>query len=147
MDQMKDRMGVVGTLRLQVRRRGVLLDVWEEENVVVDIPRAEIASRLAGAAVSVLPITHIAVGTSDSSPDQGDTAITDAFVKPLISVTNPLPTVVEAHFLIATDEAVGKAITEFGLLRSDNSLFARRTRGLIEKDGELEIEGLWTVRL
>ncbi|MCC5911310.1 MAG: hypothetical protein JJT76_12815 [Clostridiaceae bacterium] len=145
--KIKESIGIKGRLSLKIKKRGQVIEEWEDDNVVVDIPRAEIAKRLAGVDIQVLPITQIAIGTNATAEDQSNESITNAFIKPVVSVTNPLPTITEVQFLIETEEAVGMEICEFGLIRSDGSLFARRTRGVIEKDNELEIEGVWTVRV
>jgi len=49
-------------------------------------------------------------------------------------------------FTIGAGEANGKSIREFGLLCSDGTLFARRTRGVIEKADDIEITGTWTIK-
>ena len=48
-------------------------------------------------------------------------------------------------FTIGKAEANGKKIREFGLLCSDGTLFARKTRGVIEKADDIEIVGTWTI--
>lgn len=142
-----DELGLRGKLRLVIRRRGRVVEIDDEDNLVMDAPRADIASCLAGAPVTILPVTHVAVGTNGAAPTGQDAAITFAFTKPLLQVSRPSPTVVVCTFQILSTDANGMAIREFGLLRSDGSLYARRTRSgkVIEKDSDIEIDGEWTL--
>jgi len=145
--ELAERHGLAGRLRLVIRRRGRVVEIDEDDNLVMDGPRADIASNLAGVPVDILPITHVAVGTNGTAPTGQDQAITNAFTKPLLQVTRPSPMVVVCTFQILSSDANGLAIREFGLLRSDGSLYARRTRGgkVIEKDSDIEIDGEWTL--
>jgi len=142
----QDSVGLKGSLRLRIKRHGQVVEEWEDDNLVVDIPRAEIALAIARGG-TVLSVTHVAVGTNGNAPARSDTAITGAFIKPLMSVGRPTPTSVRCDFVILTTDAIGMTIREFGLLRSNGTLFARRTRGAIEKSDDLEIEGQWTIMM
>lgn len=133
-----------GELLLVIKRRGRVVEVWSSQNLVVSAPREQLALALAQGG-TVLPLTHVAVGTNGTPPSGTDSAITNPFTKPLLRITRPQPTILECEFVILPDEANGMAIQEFGLLRSDGSLFARRTRKVIEKDADLEIDGFWRV--
>lgn len=145
--QMTDRQGLIGRLRLKIRKHGRVIEIDDDNNLVMDGPRADIASNLAGAPVSIRPITRIAVGTNGTPPAGQDNAITNPFSKPLLSVSRPTPMIVVCTFQILTGDANGLAIREFGLLLSDGRLYARRTRNgkVIEKDSDIEIDGEWTL--
>lgn len=142
-----DTHGLSGRLRLIIRRRGRVVEIDDEDNLVMDGPRANIASNLAGIPVSILPVTKVAVGSNGTTPTGQDQTITNAFTKPLLQVSRPSAMVVLCTFQILSSDANGLAIREFGLLRSDGSLYARRTRGgkVIEKDSDIEIDGEWTL--
>lgn len=146
MVELSDFVGIKGRLKLVIRKRGEVVEKWEDNNLVVNIPRQEIAQAIAQGG-SILPVAKIAVGTNGTPPAAGDTIITGAFVKPLLSITRPTPTSIRCDFVILESDANGMIIREFGLLRSDNTLFARRTRGAIEKAEDLEIDGQWTILL
>jgi hypothetical protein len=120
------------------------VDVWEDDNLIVDLPREEVALAIAQGG-NILAVTDIAVGTNGDPPQGTDESITNAFVKPLLNVSRPTPTSVKCEFTILGSDANGMTIREFGLLRSDGTLFARRVRGAIEKDPDLEIDGDWTI--
>ncbi|MNC78397.1 hypothetical protein D3C75_1305980 [compost metagenome] len=48
-------------------------------------------------------------------------------------------------FTLGESEANGLNIRELGLLCADETLFARKVRGLIEKTSDLSITGSWTI--
>lgn len=145
--QMAEKHGLTGRLRLVIRKHGQVVEINDEDNLVMDGPRADMASNLAGVPVTILPVTHVAVGTNGTAPAGQDQAITNPFSKPLLQVSRPSPTVVVCTFQILSSDANGLAIREFGLLRSDGSLYARQTRNgkVIEKDSDIEIDGEWTL--
>jgi len=142
-----DTQGLKGKLRLVIRKHGLVVKIDDDDNLVMDGPRADIASNLAGTPVTIRPVTHVAVGTNGNPPTGQDEAIANAFIKPLLNIRRTSPTVIVCVFQILTGEANGMDIREFGLLRSDGSLYARRTRGgkVIEKDRDIEIDGEWTL--
>ncbi len=146
MVELSDYVGIKGRLKLTIRRCGRTIEEWEDNNLVVNVPRQEIAQAIAQGG-SILPVTKIAIGTNGTPPAAGDTTITNAFIKPLLRVIRPTPTSVQCDFVILESDGNGMIIREFGLLRSDNTLFARRTRGAIEKADDLEIDGQWTIVL
>lgn len=144
---MSDKTGLVGKLKLVIRKHGQVIEIDDDDNLVMDGPRSDFASCLAGVAVTILPLTHIAIGTNGTAPTGQDNTITGAFIKPLLTVTRPSPMIVVCTFQILSGDANGLSIREFGLRRSDGSLYARRTRNgkVIEKDSDIEIDGQWTL--
>lgn len=135
-----------GSLELVVRRSGRVVLHEKDHNLIVNVARQNMARLLTGEGSNRI-INRIAVGTNPTPPSPTDTAITNAFVKPISSFSYPTPTSARFNFLIRENEANGMAIAEFGLIAADGSLFARRTRGgkVIEKEDDLEIEGFWTI--
>ncbi|MBE3584828.1 MAG: hypothetical protein IMW94_01400 [Thermoanaerobacter sp.] len=133
-----------GVLELVIRRRGRIVEVYKDPNLIVDAARVTMARMVSGESAG-LAINRIAVGTNPAPPSPADTAITNAFIKPVSGYTHTTPTSTTFNFIILESEANGMAIVEFGLLCTDGSLFARRTRGVIEKAEDLEIEGQWTI--
>lgn len=140
----EDRWPISGQLNLIIKRRGRIIEVYQDKNLVVNIPRQELALAIAqGGAIAA--VTQVAVGSNGTAPAPGDTAITTPFTKPVLAVTRPTPTQVQFDFVILESDANDLVIREFGLLRSDGKLFARRTRGAIEKAIDLEIDGQWII--
>ena len=138
--------GLGGSLRLRVFRKGRLIEEWEDRNLCVQLPRERIA-RLIAEGGSLPRVTKVQVGTNGTAPSLQDTAITEPFEKPVLAISYPAPGQVQFHFAILSGDANGKAIREFGLVCEDGTLFARKTRGVIEKDADVEIEGSWTIHV
>jgi hypothetical protein len=138
---------VRGELCLKVYRRGRLVEVWRDENLVVDAGRNVMAKLVGGQ--TGLGVNRVVFGTNGTDPAPGDTAATiqSPFTKAISGVSYPAAAQVRFDFVLLESEANGMAIREFGLLCADGTLFARRTRGgrVIEKDSDLSLEGQWTI--
>lgn len=134
-----------GHFRLELIRRGIVVDVDDHPNIIVDLAK-QTQARLIGGDVTNRSITKIGVGTGSGAAATGNTSLTSAFVKTLASVTYPQTNQVQFAFTIASGEANGLAIMEFGLFTAGDVLFARRVRaGAINKDSELTLSGTWTI--
>lgn len=83
------------------------------------------------------------IGTAAATPE--DTALTDAFIKPLAGFTEVpgSPRLLRFSYLLGRSEAVGMMITEIGLFTEDETLVARKVRSAIEKTADLEIGDSW----
>lgn len=134
-----------GVFTLNVFRNGELIEVYEDNNLVVNASKQQLA-RLIGGDVANRSITKIGFGTSGTAPAAGNTTLTDAYVKLLGSVSYPTTDSVEYAFTLGTSEANGKAIIEFGLFTGGDVLFARKVRGgAILKDSDLSLAGSWRI--
>lgn len=133
-----------GEFVLSIRRNGVEVESYADRNMIMSSARDALA-RLLGGDGSGKMITHIGVGTDGNGPEPGDTALTSAYKKRLSGHSYPSTGRVAFSFTIGKAEANGKKIREFGLLCSDGTLFARKTRGVIEKADDIEIVGTWTI--
>lgn len=139
---MNDTIKVKGLFRLKViANDGTILEEYEDNNLVVNLGREIIAKRLGGGSSETL--LKISVGTGTAAPLIGDTAITSPFTKNVNTVSYPTVGTVQLDWSIETSEANGKAITEFGILTNSNTLFARKTRAVINKDNTFRLEGIW----
>jgi len=141
----------VGVLAVSVFRHadplgpGVLIDAWEEKNLIVDGAKSVLASLLGGA-VTGKSVTQIGFGTNGAAPVGSNTSLTGAFVKNTGAATYPAASQVRFPFTLATTEGNGLAIIEFGLLTTDSTLFSRRVRGAaIAKDNTISFSGNWTI--
>jgi hypothetical protein len=133
-----------GRLTVQVFRRGHLVDQWSDENLIVSGARAALAQLIGGDGAGKT-VAQIGFGTSGDGPSPDDAALTGAYVKNLSGRTYPAPGQVEFSWSLATSEANGKAIREFGLVCSDGSLLSRKVRGAIEKESDISLSGTWTI--
>ncbi|MGB9826082.1 MAG: hypothetical protein ACPLRU_05360, partial [Desulfofundulus sp.] len=87
MKKASDVIPLQGELKIIVRRRGKVVEEWQDKNLIVNLPRQRIAKLLAEGAGALPKITQIAVGTNSTPPSGSDTQITSAFVKPLSGFT------------------------------------------------------------
>lgn len=139
-----DEQPMRGDFRLEVRRNGVLVDVFEEKNLIVNGAKDQLA-RLVGGSGANRQITQIGFGTGAAAASPGNTALTAAYTKPVTSVEYPTTGQVRFNWTLSTAEANGKSITEFGLICADNTLFSRKVRAPIQKESDLSLSGAWTI--
>jgi hypothetical protein len=103
-------------------------------------------ARLVGGDGTGKTVTRVGVGTNGSGPTPEDAGLTSAYLKNLAGHSYPATGEVAFAFSLELGEANGKSIKEFGLVCGDGSLFARKTRGAIEKADDIRITGTWTIR-
>ena len=141
-----EQLTMKGTLSLRVYdSQDNLIDEYEETNLIVNTGKQALSTLLASATAGKR-VTKIGFGTDGTAPAIGNTSLTSPFVKDLDGFTYPDSTAVVFSWSLATSEANGKAIQEFGLICFDNSLFARRTRSVINKTSDLRLEGTWKIQ-
>lgn len=94
-------------------------------------------------------ITQIGFGDGAASVQPSDTALSNAFLKPVLGVEYDAADarVLRVRYRLERGEAVGLAITEIGLLTADGTLVARKVRSPIEKTADLEIGDYWEIRV
>jgi hypothetical protein len=134
-----------GHFLLKVYRRGILIDVVDEKNLIVDGSK-QVHAKLLGGAVTNQSVTQIAFGTNGTAPAGGNTAITGAFTKALDTVSYPATNQVQFGFSLLSGEDNPQAILEFGLLTAGGVLYARKVRSVaLNKDSDLSLSGTWTI--
>lgn len=134
-----------GRFLLKVYRSGLLIDVIDEKNLIVDLSK-QIHARLLGGDVTNRSVTQIGFGTSAAGVSTGNTALTSSYLKAIDTVTYPATNQVQFNFSLLTSEANGKAISEFGLLTAGSVLYARKVRtSALNKDTDLSFSGSWTI--
>jgi hypothetical protein len=133
-----------GIFAIDVFRHGVLVEHFEDDNLIVDLGR-EIVTKLLGGDVSGRSIAKIGFGTNGSAAAPGNVALTGSFIKSIDARSYPTTTSVSFTFSLSTAEANGLEIREFGLITSAGTLFARkvRTAGALIKDSDMSISGSW----
>jgi len=142
-----------GLLQLRTYRAGLLvgeeelielIEDWEGPNLVVDTGK-QVQARLLGGDTKLI-ITKIGFGTNATAPVRGNTSLTEGFIKPLAGVTFPAANQVRFNFELGVTEANGLAISEFGLIAENNTLYARKTRTApLHKAADLALRGTWTI--
>jgi hypothetical protein len=140
-----EQTAVKGTLRYKVMKNGVEVERVEESNLIVNGARVQMAHLIAGD-VEARSIVQIAVGTNGEAPTVTDTEISEAFVKAVEGFEYPAEGQVQINWKLQVTEANGMAISEFGLVTADGTLFARRIREHpIYKEADISIEGEWII--
>lgn len=135
----------MGIFVLNVRRRGQLIERVEEENLIVDGSKPTLA-HLLGGDVANRSVSKFAVGTNGTAPVPGNNALTGSFVKAVDAVTYPAVNQVRFAFSLASGEANGLAILEFGLFTTGDALFARKVRAApLNKESDIAFDGTWTI--
>jgi len=125
-------------------KTGEILEVYTDNNLVVNGGRTAVTVLL-GAGTSGKQLTQIAFGTNGTAPAGSDTAITGAFTKALGTVSYPTISSVKFDWTLGALEGNGLGIREVGILCTDNTLFARKTRALIDKNSDIILNGSWTI--
>lgn len=124
--------------------KGNILEHYVDANLVVNSGRAAVMNLL-GSGSSAKQLTKLAVGTNGTAPNGSDTAITGAYTKALGAVSYPTVSSVRFDWSLGAGEANGMSIAEFGLLCTDNTLFARKTREVINKNSDIILNGNWVI--
>jgi len=134
-----------GEFCMKVYRRGVLIEEYEDRNLIVNGARTAVAKLVAGDGVGK-NISKIAFGTNGAAASPDNTAITGAYSKVLQSYSFPLAGQVLFKWNLTVGEANGLSINEFGLLCADGTLFARKTRSNpLPKESDISLEGEWLI--
>jgi hypothetical protein len=149
-DKVKDFIQVRGEVDIKIFKNGKLIGEIEDKNLIVNLARNTIALLIGGDGTGK-SIAKLAVGENSSAatPDDEYSDMTNPFQKAVDGHTYPQSDRVKFTWSIATTEANGLDIWEFGLLSSDDTLFARKVRSTnpIHKDSEIDIQGSWTIIL
>lgn len=141
-----EKIDIKGIFRLKIydAKTGRLIEEYEDKNLVVNGGRTAV-TKLLGGEGSGKSLTKIAFGTNSTAPTAADTLITGAYSKSLGSVSYPTVSSVRWNWELNDTEANGMAIVEFGILCNDNTLFARKTRDVINKNSSIRLVGTWEI--
>lgn len=141
----QDEARLRGSFEIRVFKARREIEHYRDENMIMASARDALA-RLIGGNGAGKTVTKIGVGTNGDGPSPDDAGLTKPYTKPVTGCTYPATGEAAFAFKIGAGEANGKAIREFGLICSDGTLFARKTRGTIEKEDDIEIVGTWTIK-
>jgi len=135
-----------GAFAMQVvcAHTGKVLEEYEDKNLVVNGGRTAVMMLL-GAADTNKKLAKLGVGTNGTAPVGTNNALTGSYVKALGALSYPTISSVRFAWTLGASEANGIGIREFGLLCTDNTLFARKTRELINKNADIILNGTWTI--
>lgn len=139
-----DTQQMRGDLSVTINRNGQPIEHFEEKNMIVSAAKTMLAQLVAGDGAGKT-ISHIGFGVSSSAVTPDDTSLSSPFWRPLSGHSYPKAGQVKFDFVLATTEANGMSIKEFGLRTTDGVLFSRKVRGTIEKNSDISLEGSWTI--
>lgn len=139
-----DKIPLQGIFKMRVMRNGILIEDYQDNNLIVDVARTAMAALVSGEG-AVKVINRIGFGTDGNGPNPSDIALNTAYTKLISGHIYPGVGQVQFNWSLTTAEANGIAIREFGLICTDGSLFARKTRGVVTKEGDMSIDGSWTL--
>ncbi len=144
MDFLDSSVIMRGVLVIEVRRNGTLVDVFTDDNLIVNGAKNQLA-RLIGGDVTNRHITHFGagIGTSTATPDNA--TLQGAVWKAVSSVSYPETGKAQFNWNLTTADANGLALTEFGLRCADGTLFSRKQRAPINKASDIALSGTWTI--
>jgi hypothetical protein len=153
-----------GILEVRIRDlSGRIVQKFTDRNMIMLSAKVILASLISGDGATTSPITKIALGNSLVPPTPDDNAIGGVLTTSLIAGANMDGSTYLAHLKsiaghtypsagrvqftweLGYGEANGLAISEYGLVSTDNTLFSRKTRGVVTKGSDLAIDGAWTI--
>lgn len=142
--RLSDTHHLTGLFHVDVWRAGKIIDTIDEQNLIVNGAKNQLA-RLIGGDGANRQINRIGFGIGVTAASPNDTTLTGALVKAIGGHSYPATGQVRFDWSLSTAEANGSALTEFGLLCADDTLFARKVRAPIQKDADLSLTGSWTI--
>lgn len=140
----QDKLQPKGFLQYRIYDGNELIYEDGGQNLVVSGGRDAIV-RLIGGNGTGKHIVEFGVGEGSTSPVDGDTALTNAFIKAVDNITSPTNGTAQVEFTLTETEANTLVITEFGLFCDDGTLFARKVVPAINKTSSIRIEATWKI--
>lgn len=137
-----------GVLRVDVFCHGRLVESDTGGNLVVAGHGPIQAALLSGNGAGK-NLAQIGFGSNTAVPVPGNTDLSaDAYFKPLDGISFPAANQIAVAFSLGLFEALGISLSEYGLLTSDGTLYARRVRiSPLLKDSSIQLTGTWTITL
>lgn len=141
----EEKINLKGIFHVNVIKNKKIIDSYTDHNMIVDLCRSNLARLMAGDS-SGSPIGKISFGTSNRATESTDTTITNPYTKNIDGYSFPESGRVTFNWSLATTEANGKSILEFGLLSANGVLNARKVRiNPINKESDISLQGTWTI--
>ncbi|MCW4589736.1 hypothetical protein NO263_03980 [Gluconacetobacter entanii] len=136
-----------GRVDLKIWRAGILIAHEMSSNLIVAGAADMKAALLSGDVTGKYAISQVGFGTNASPAQETDDALTGAYVKSVDGITaNAATGQLTVAFSLATTEANGISISEYGILSANGLLFARRVRDLpLLKASDLSFSGTWQI--
>lgn len=145
--ELKDQVKATGRLVITLMGpNGELKDHREIENLVVTVGKGYIASRMKDATATAM--SHMAVGTTNTTPDVGDTTLAAEAGRVALTSTNVTSNAVTYAATFPPGTGTG-ALVEAGLFNASSSgTMLARTIFLVINKGAADTLGFsWTVTI
>jgi len=144
---MKMQSGVkaTGSLKITVtNKEGKVVEEREIDNLVVTTGKNYIASRMVGTSSTVM--SHMALGTDNTSPAAGDAALSGEVGRVALSAFTASTNIVTAAATFPAGTATG-SLTEAGILNASSSgdLLCRTTFSVVNKAAGDSVAITWTI--
>lgn len=143
--QAKETLEMIGRLKIELfGKDGELKQVAEVPNLVVTAGKGFIASRMTAASADVM--SHMAVGTSSTSPAAGDTTLGAESAR--VALTSGTTSGAVATYVASFPAGTGTAaLQEAGLFNASSSgtMLCRTTFSVINKGASDSMTITWTV--
>lgn len=145
--ELKDHVQATGRLVITLTGPdGAVKETREIENLVVTVGKGYIASRMKDATATVM--SHMAVGTTNTTPDVGDTTLAAEAGRVALTSTNVVSNAVTYLASFPAGTGTG-ALVEAGLFNASSSgTMLARTTFLVINKGAADTLGIsWTVTI
>lgn len=142
---MQSGVKATGSLKITVtNKEGKVIEEREIDNLVVTTGKNYIASRMVGTSSTVM--SHMALGTDNTSPAAGDTALGSEAGRVAMSAFTASTNIVTATATFPAGTATG-ALTEAGILNASSSgdLLCRTTFSVVNKAAGDSVAITWTI--
>lgn len=146
--KLSDPVSMVGHLEIVVKdAAGKVKDLRSIPNLVVDVGKAVIADRMKGTPTKAA-MTHMAVGTSGTSPAAGDTTLGAEVGSSRTSLTSTSVSGAVITYVCSFGSGVGTgALVEAGLFNASSAgdMLCRTTYSVVNKGSTDSMTITWTV--
>lgn len=141
-----DSVKATGSLKIVVKNeKGEVKETREVPNLVVAVGKTHIASRMVGTSSDVM--SHMAVGTSATTPASGDTALGAEAGRVVLSTYTSSTNTVSATATFPSGTGTG-ALTEAGIFNDSapgGDMLCRTTFSTVNKAAGDSVAITWTV--
>lgn len=145
----KDLLQFRGDFHLNVIKDGKVVDRIVEKNLIIDAGFGLVQNLMKDGLTSnkISKICFgVLSGNTVSDPESDWTNIPNVVVtKGISSVTFPTVRSVSFNWTLLSNEGNGNSIAYYGLKSEGGTLFAAKSRAVIEKSSDIVLEGTWVI--
>lgn len=145
---MIENIGAYGAVEIIVRRRGKVIQIIRQPNIITNTGLTQIARTMSGSGTAV---SHMATGSGSTTPKRTDTALSSEAYRDAVTNTDIIGTgKVRFKLFIGSGSANGTVIRECGLFNaaSGGDMYARTVFSsgeVVTKTSDITIQINWTL--